>query len=110
LQRIDHDVSNEANSFARDAFGKQVVVGIRRRSKQQIRNLIRQQSIDLFRHRAIATAQTRFNVRDLYSEFHTNESTRDRGVYIADDQHPVRLFTQHHGFESLHHCRGLYSV
>ncbi len=110
MQRIDHDVAHETDSFAWNAFSDQVFIRVVRWRKQQVSDLIRQQSIDLFGHRAIATAQSGFDVRHFHSELHTNQRARDRRVHVADDEHPVRLFTKHDRLEALHHCCGLRGV
>ena len=106
-QRIDHDVADESNSLSRNSFSAQVRIGILRRREQKIGDLIRQQPIDLFRHRAIAAAQSRFDVRDFNAELRTYQRARDRRIDIANDDYPIRLLCFNDGFERLHDRRGL---
>src|SRR5215217_3887197 len=107
LQRVDHYVSHKTNSFRGNAFGKQVLIGVRRRGEKQVGDLIRKETVDLLRHRAIAAAQAGLNVCDLDSKLHADEGACDGGVHIAHYQYPIRFLAEHDGLEALHDSRSL---
>src|ERR1051326_1000309 len=77
-QRIDHDVADESNTRFRNSLRPQIIVGVDRWGEKQVRDLVRQDSIDFFRHRAIAAAQSSFDVSNSYSQLCTHQRARDR--------------------------------
>src|SRR6202011_4534363 len=56
-QRVNHHVADAVNFFFRNSFLLQMGVSVFGRSKQQIREPVRDYAIDLFRHGAVKRAK-----------------------------------------------------
>ena len=59
---IDHYIPYPMNFFRRNSFPFQIYVGIFRRCKQEIRELVCHQPVDLFRHGSIKGTQAGFHM------------------------------------------------
>jgi len=94
LERIDHDVSDELDSVFWNSLSFEVLIGVRRRRPQEICERIGCNSVQLFRHRSIAAAQPCFEVTNRNPDFLGRQSTGDRGIYVAHDDHPIRPLLQ----------------
>ena len=93
-----------------DAFGAQVVGGVAFGGEQVVGNLIGQDAVDLFGHRAVAAAKARFDVRDLDAALHRDERARERRIHVADDEHDVGGMFVERFVERGHDARGLHGV
>src|SRR5271166_6567596 len=74
---VDHDVADEVNLFAIDAFAEEILVTVGRWREEQIGELVGEQAVDFFRHGAVAGAQSGLDVADGYSELGANQRGRD---------------------------------
>jgi hypothetical protein len=63
VQTIDHDIANEQNFARRFSLTTQCLIRIERRRKKQIGQTISHDTINLFWHRPVVTAEPRFDVR-----------------------------------------------
>ena len=105
-QRINHHVADEADALIGDAFGAKVGVRILGRREQKVCELVCQEAIDFFGHRAVTAAESGFDVRDSDAELRAHERARERRVNVSNDERPIGFFFQHDRLEALHHgCR-----
>ena len=86
------------------------VVGVAARCEEDRRESVRYDSVGLFRHGAIKTAQTGLDMRHWYEEFRCDDRARHCGIHVADHKHQVRLFLQTDFLELHHDARRLFSV
>jgi hypothetical protein len=109
-QRVDHHVADESDFFGGDALGAQVLVGVGRGREQEVCDLIRQQAVDLFGHRAVAAAQPRLDVRDRDAELRADERGGERRVHVAVHHDPVGAVFEDYRLEAAHHVGRLRGV
>jgi hypothetical protein len=93
-----------------NAFAQQIGVRAFLRREQQIRDLIGEDAIDLFRHRAVETAQARFHVYYGHAFLDRDERAGERRVHVADDEHGRWPLAIEHGLEAPHDLGGLHGV
>src|SRR5208283_3383056 len=70
LQRIDHYIADEMNSFPRPAFSKEMVDGVFLCYEEVVGQRVGKNAVDLFRHGTVKTAQTSFDVSDSNAELY----------------------------------------
>ena len=73
-----------------DAFPREVVVRGALGRVQEVRDLVGQHAVDLFGHRSVEAAQSRFDVHDRHALLHRDQRAGERRVDVADDQHAGR--------------------
>ena len=83
LQAVDHDVSDQSNPRFVDSFALQVGDAARFGDKKQIGDSISQEPVDLFGHRAVEAAQSRFNMRDTNPKLYSGEGAGHGTVDVA---------------------------
>ena len=93
-----------------DAFAREILVGRTLGRIEQVRDLIGQHAVDLFRHRTVEAPQSRFDVRHRDSLFHRNQGAGQRRVDVADDDDAGWPVGVEHRLEATHYFGGLHSV
>ena len=106
-RRIDHGVADEVDLLGGDTFVPQILVGHGVGCEQEIRNRVRAEAVDLFRHGHVARAQSGFDVSDADAEFLGGEGAGNRRVHVSHDDHPIRTMFQARRLERHHDARGL---
>ena len=102
-QRIDHQVADEVNAIPGDPLAQQVAFRTALRRVEQVGDLVRQDPVDLLRHRAVETAQPRLHVRHRDVLLDSHQAAGERRIHVADDDDARRLQAVEHGLEVLHH-------
>src|SRR5215469_11566541 len=82
-QRVDHHVAYQMNLLSCDAFPGEVLIPVLGWSEEQIRNLIGQKAIDLFRHSAIERAQTSLYMSHRDKKLGANQGRSDRRINVT---------------------------
>ena len=77
------------NSALGHPLPKQVLVRVRRRGEQKLGDLVGQNAVNLFRHRAVERPQARFHMGHWYQQFSTNHGRRHSRVHITINHHEV---------------------
>jgi hypothetical protein len=90
-QRVDHHVADEEHLVFSDAFAAEVLHPRRLGHEQQIRNLVGQHAVDLFRHIAIEAAQAGFDMCDPDAALASDKGAGDRRVYVANHHYRIRF-------------------
>ncbi len=98
------------NARFRNALGHEIAVGIRGRREQQIRKRIRDDAVDLFRHRAVAAAESGFDVPHGDAEFRGNQRSGYRRIHVAVNEDQVRPLREARLLEAFHDGGGLLRV
>ncbi len=106
-QSVDHDVTDQMYAVLGNAFPRKILVSIFRWSKQQVRELIGNQTIDLFRHAAIEGPKPCFYMSDANAKFGTNQGRGNRGVNVTINKDQVRSMFEYDGFELKYDLSGL---
>jgi hypothetical protein len=109
-QRVHHHVADPEHPPGLDALGGQVVVGVRRRGEQPVRQRVGEDAVDLLRHAPVARAQPGLQVGDGDLQLGRDQRAGDRGVHVADHHHRVAPAPGQPGLEPEHHGRGLLGV
>src|SRR2546422_10910830 len=91
LQRIDHYITDEINSFPRAAFSEEMLDGVLFRDEEVVGQCVSENAVDLFRHGTVKTAQTGFDVSDADAKLYGRQRGGDGRVDVTDDEHQVRL-------------------
>src|SRR5579884_1126095 len=66
--------------------------------------MIGDNAIDLFGHLTVETAQTRLNMRKKNMQFCRRQRSRERGIGIAKDDHPIWPYIKQHLLDSFEHA------
>lgn len=90
-KRIDHDIADEMDGFARTAFFEEVLDSVFFGDEKIVGEGIGEDAIDFFGHRPIETAKAGFHVRDGDAELHGGKRDRDCGIDVADNQDEIGL-------------------
>ena len=90
VQDIGHDVADE-DRLAGQALIGQVVHGNLGGRQKQVRRVVRQDTVVLFRHAAVEGTQPRFEVGQRDVHLDRRDGRRQCGVGVAVDQDTVRL-------------------
>ena len=89
-ERIDHAVADDVNPLGH-VLPPQILSRGGGRREEQVRQLVRDDPVDLLGHRLIERPDARFDVRKRTIEFAREERARDGRVRVAVDDHEVRL-------------------
>ena len=106
-ERVDHDVPDEVDLLGRNSLALQVVVGVGGRSEQVIGDRVRDEAIDLLRHRTVEAPQTGLDMDHWDAQLHRGQGSGHRGVRVTNDQDEVAFRRLQDLFELHHHLRGL---
>ena len=116
-ERINHGVADKMDLVGRNSLVPQILDRALFGHKEQIGNLIGEKSVDLFGHRPIERAQTRFHVHDqrpgagrVAGDFGSDQRARKRRIHIPDQNHGLRPLNQEQRLKFLHHFRRLEGV
>ena len=111
-ERVDHHVAHPVDPARRDTLRDQVPVRVRAGGEQQIGERVRDDPVDLLRHRAIARAQSRLDVRhpDRRRRLRRHDRARQRRVHVPHHDHPVGPVVRENLLERLHDARRLDGV
>ncbi len=77
-QGVDHDVSHKLDPLGWNTFMSQILISILRRSPQQVRYGVGQNSVDFFGHGAVETAKTGFEMGNRQLKFFGGQCAGDR--------------------------------
>src|SRR5579883_598430 len=66
--------------------------------------MIGDNTIDLLGHLAVETAQTRLDMRERNMQFCRRQRSRERGIGIAKDDHPIWPLIKQHLLDSFEHA------
>jgi len=109
-ERVDHDVSDEGNLVVRLSLALEVFDRVARRGEQQICQPIRDQAVDLLRHRSVVAAQPRLDVGNPDRKLRRDQRGGGRRVDVAVDHDPVGCLLDQNRLEPLHDSRRLHSM
>jgi len=90
-QGVDHHLSDQANPRSIDSLGVEVFIRVGRGREPEIRKLIGEDPVDLFRHGAVAGPETGLHVRYADPDLRTNQRCSHGRIHISIDDNPVRL-------------------
>ena len=106
-QRVDHDVAGEMDLRWVHSFALEILIGIAACREKNGSQRVGDEAIDLFRHRAIETAESGLDVRHGNEKLRRDNRTRHRGIDVAHHDHQVRFLPQTDLLELHHDPRGL---
>ena len=113
-ERVDHDVADHDGPFGVETLGREVFKRVCRRHQEEIREPVREHAVDLLGHSPVVASQPSLHMGETTSklvfELGRDESARERRIDVANHHDPVGSRADEHGFESLHHLRGLLCV
>ena len=109
-QGVNHDVANKMDPCLIDAFSFQIEQCIGFCGEQQVRYLIRQHPIYFLRHGSITTAQPRLNMDNRNTLFYRYQSTGNRGVHVANNQHSSGVIFIDDRLKAAHDFRSLHGM
>jgi hypothetical protein len=109
-QGVDHHVSDQANPRSIDSLGVEVFIRVGRGREPEIRKLIGEDPVDLFRHGAVAGPETGLHVRYADPDLRTNQRCSHGRIHISIDDNPVRLTLTTHRFQASHNLGCLAGV
>ena len=107
---VDHRVADEVDALGLDAFPAQVLDRIVRVGEQEVGELVRDDAVDLLRHRAVEAPQARLDVRVGDAELDEDERRRERRVDVARHEREVGWICGHDRLEPLHRAGRLLRV
>ena len=90
-QSVYHYIADEKHLFLGNAFARKVFIAIGGWSEEQVRELVGNEAVDLFGHSAIKGAQACLDMSHANVKFGTYQCRRYSRIYVAIDQHNVRL-------------------
>src|ERR1700683_2175007 len=96
-ERIDHDVADEIDGFARTAFFEEMLDGVFFGDEEIVGEGVREDAIDFFGHTAIKAAKASFYVGYRNAEFYGGQRDRDGGINVAYDKNEIRLVFEQDG-------------
>ena len=99
---VDHRVPDEVDALGLDALPTQVLDRIVRVGEQMVGELVRDDPVDLLRHRAIEAPQARLDVRVGDAELDEHERCSQRRVDVTRDEREVRWVSGDDRLEPLH--------
>src|SRR6267142_5344993 len=106
LERVDHHVADEVDLVLADPLAEEVLTSTLLRDEQKLRDRIGQQSVDLFRHGSIVTAEPGLDVGHRNLELRGRDRCRQRRVHVTHHEDHVGALTFQDRLESLHDlCR-----
>src|SRR5215207_5713008 len=106
-QRVDHRVADEAVAGLLDALGAQVVLGLGAVQKEQLREMVGDDPVDLLGHRPIEAAEPGFDVPDRDLKARCAERGGEGRVDVAGNEHEIGPRLAQYGLEPREHARGL---
>lgn len=109
-ERINHDVSDEINGFARTAFFEEMLDGVFFGDEKIVGESVGENAIDFFGHGAVETAKAGLDMGDGNAEFYGGERNGDGGVDIADDEDEIGLAFKENGLDAFEDFGGLRGV
>ncbi|MNN33330.1 hypothetical protein D3C81_1470850 [compost metagenome] len=84
---LDHDVAHVVHGGFRLAFTPQMLDGARFGDEEPVRDTVRHETVDLFRHAHVAAAQASLHVCHGNAEFFRRNRAGQRGIDVAYHQH-----------------------
>src|SRR5690606_29124683 len=108
--RVVHHVTHEMRPLAPEPFALQVPNGRLGRREEGAREMVDEDTVDLFWHATVERAQTCFDVRDGDVELGGRQATCQGRVGVTVDERPVGSFLQQDAFDAREHPAGHGSV
>src|SRR5687768_12756339 len=90
-ESIDHEVAHQEDALARPAFAGEMDQPFRIRNKQELREHIGNDAVDLLRHTPVAAAQPCFHVSDGKIQLGGRQGAGHGRGYITDHDDATRL-------------------
>src|SRR5436309_733787 len=109
-QRVDHDIADEMDLRGRDALPKKVDPGVFLGDEEQIRDGVREQAVDFFRHRPVEAAEPRLDVDEREAELDGGDGGGQGGVHVADAEYECGPYPGQQRLQTLHDLRSLDGV
>jgi hypothetical protein len=109
-ERIDHQVADELNSFRSYPLPQKVVLRRPLRRVEQIRDLVRQNTVDFLWHGAVEAAEARLDVGNGELLLGSHQAAGKGRIHVTDDHDTRRLEAVQHWLEALHHLGRLHRV
>jgi hypothetical protein len=101
-EAIDHDVANEMNFRIGDSFALKILIRTLFCGEELVRDRVSQDTIYLFRHCPVKTAEAGLYVNNPDAQLRGNKRTRDCRVHIPNDQNMAGLLFEAYWLESRH--------
>src|SRR5207244_3222580 len=90
-ERVEHAVADDVDAL-RHVLASQILPRGGRRSEEEVRELVRDDAVDLLGHRLVERPDARFDVRERTTLLARQETAGERRVRVAVDDHEVGVF------------------
>ena len=101
-QGINHHIADKMDLIQRNSLRSQITRRVRFGGKQQVGQLVSQDTVYLLRHSPVATTQSRFHVYDRNTLLNRHQGTGNSGIDIAHDQNRRRAVFIEYRLKPLH--------
>ena len=106
-QRVDHHVADIVDTFCAHAFPGQVVVRRRLGCEAVVGDGVREDPVDLLRHRAVEASQAGFDVGQTDTQLDRRDGGRQGRVDVAHDDDEIGALPRQDRDEAEHELCGL---
>lgn len=109
LEHVEHHVADFMD-VSGNAFPRKVGNRFARRAEQQITHVVRDDPIDLLRHRSVVAAETCFDMSHSDAQLRRAQRCRECGVRVAVREKHVRLLIKNDRLQPRQNCGRLFTV